>query len=1326
MLTLVIVKNPFSPQDGREVKQIEAGKTLAELLTENAIDGVNLQATVNGYSVEDTTEIHDGDFVVIYPAVEKGDKGGKGILGIIAAIALSVVSFGIAGGGWLASSGFFAAGHLGAYLAAAAVMFIGSSLMGRFMGQNVDTGSYGGEKDDPSYSWGGVQTMEGQNNSIPLTYGLVKSGGQTISKFVTVDDNDEYLNWLVAAGEGEVDISDIRLNDNPYKNYSGVSVEDREGTNDQTVISGFGDTYNSKSVSRKLSTSWVTETVPGGNMIRGIMLEVTFPAGLYRVEDDGTRVNRSVTLDVEYKIDGGSWTNLFKDISASSAIYSGSNPVATSGCITLVGNIAAGNYTVTLKPKGNMIFGVDVSVGDYSCKVDGIIGAAFNPENDKDKFGNCTVTVGAFRINTKKFTEATMQSLRNGETVTTSVTVTSGGNGTITSKTNSALRKQFKINKLAEGEYSVRVRRVTGESKSDRVADSCELSMVSGIIYDDFSYPCTALIGIRAKATDQLSGSPSLTFMKERRYVYVWNGSAYVQKRANNPAWACYDLLHQCSYIKNTNTGNMEYEVRGVPANRMRYSDFAAWASWCNTMKLYVNIEINQVGEMLDVANQKIAPIGRGMVVRFGTKYGCIYDHVQQPVQMFGMGNIIAGTFQEEFLKVADRANCVEVTFTNGDADYQRDVVTVYGDTFNSDGYAKTAQLTMDGCTSYEQAYREGMYQLMCNKYQLRTVSFEADIDSIACTVGDVVLVAHDVPKWASSVRIEEVNGNTMKLPCYISDLSKSYRIQYRKVNDNLYTKPCTIVSSTEDGWTVIQVSDTSNMPEVGDVFDLAIANIGSKPFVIKNITRSQEFRRKITCIEYAEALYNEDYDIPPIQYAVPAYNKPKNVTQLSASQYAYTDSYGRKHNIMSVSWKKPSNGGKFTVLYSADKVTWITALSQIDSDSVEFEVPQQDWYVKVITTLGLRQSSGTISGLIRRGVDVPPADIKKFDVEKMANGLRRFWWEFDYPTPNDIAGFRLKYTQTNRLKWENGIPAQEGLVTSQPYETMMIRQGYNVIMIKAVDNAGQESKNFKYCVLDQGDLLEENVLWTVNCKQNGWNDFTKDGQLIHITHNGVIVNGNIASKVFDSTYMWTESDDYRFTAYNDYAWGSTHYEDLTAEVTFTTVASGQFWIESDVDGPCAIYYQKSHSENNWRGYNESRWHTEDTSRWTLYWDMEKQYSDKVMVKAGEVIKIKVVGISDGVKRTTIKGLRIVVDVPDLMEHFEDLSVPASGKQLDIKTPNYYTTAVRIDAIQNSTAIMVKYISRTPCVIQLVDASGTAVSGTADITWQGYQKEMII
>jgi hypothetical protein len=180
----------------------------------------------------------------------------------------------------------------------------------------------------------------------------------------------------------------------------------------------------------------------------------------------------------------------------------------------------------------------------------------------------------------------------------------------------------------------------------------------------------------------------------------------------------------------------------------------------------------------------------------------------------------------------------------------------------------------------------------------------------------------------------------------------------------------------------------------------------------------------------------------------------------------------------------------------------------------------------------------------------------------------------------------------------------------------------------------------------------------------------------------------------------------------------------MVVEAEFTAKASGQFWVRANIDGPGVIYYQMSHGRNNWTYPNNSRWHSGE-KRWMLYWDMEKQWSDKLIVKAGDVIRIKVVCVSDGVQQSKIRGLRANIDVPDVSEHFEDLNIPASGKQLSIRTPNYQTTAVRIDAIQNSTAVMVKYISKTPCVVQLVDANGTAVSGTADITWVGYQKEMI-
>ena len=1326
MVTLVLVKNPFSPQDGREVRYIEAQDfTVSDLLEENRIVGTELQATVNGYSVDDNTVIQDGDFVVIYPIIEKG-KGGKGILGIIAAIALSVVAFGVGGifasgmpngaaaGMWAAGSSYFTTAS---YAAMAAVMFIGSSLMGRFMGQKVDNGGYESDNSKATYSWGGVTTMEGQNNPIALTYGTVKSGGQTIEKHITIDDNEEFLNWLVAAGEGELTFSNIRLNDNPYGNYDEVEVTTRSGTNNQDIISWFGDTYSTKNLNYKLGSSWQKDSVPGTDT-RGIVIQVEFPSGLYHYDNKGKLKTAKVDLDIQYRISGGSWTNLFKEVASNS--YG----------ITLYKNTSPGTYNfsitgATVEEDSSGEGSIRYIYHDCVIKIGNDSSCISASDIEKKK----AVTVGNFRVDTSKWTAAVRNGAAHGTDYSGTITVTTGnGVGALEEKSRSAIRKQYRINKITAGEYEVRVKVGYRQYDEDdeQSASTCYWTAVSGVIYDDFIYPCVGLIGIRAKATDQLSGSPSLTFLKNHKKVWVWNpnANAYQQKNANNPAWACYDIIHQAREL-----ASGQYEVRGAPKERMRYQDFADWAAECNTKKRYVNIEINTSGEVLDVCNQKIAPIGHGMVVRFGTKYGCIFDHAQDPVQMFGMGNIVSGTYSEEFLKVADRANCVEVTFTNADADYERDVLTVYGDTFNTDGYAKTAQLTMDGITSYEQAYREGKYQLACNKYQLRTITFEADIDSIACTVGDVILVAHDVPKWAYSGRIEEVNGLTMKLPCYVNTAG-NYRIQWRTCNvttgensgkDILYTRNCTIVSSTEDGWTTIRLASgypADDPPQAGDVFDLAIANVGSKPFIVKGITRSQEFRRRISAIEYAEALYDENYNIPAIEYSMLENQKPKNVTRLSGVQYAYTDANGIKRNIMAVSWQRPDNGGKFTVLYSTDKITWYTGVSQTEQDSVEFETPRGSaYYVKVITILGLRQSSGTISELIPVGVDTVPPDVTRMNVEQMANGLRRFWWEFEYPTPNDIAGFRFKYTQTNRLNWSQGIPAQEGLVTSQPYETMMIRQGYNVVMVKAVDNAGQESENFAYCILDMGDLLEENVLWTKDFSTNGtWDDVTYTG--------GEIIDGHIVSQS-NSTYMWSEYDDFRWTERTDYAWGTTRYVDLTVETVFTAQYSGQFWIKADIDGPGVIYYQKSHSENNWTYPENARWHSGE-ARWTLYWDMEKQWSDKIIVKAGDVIRIKVVGISDGVKRTTINSLMAYIDVPYLFEHFEDLEIPATGKQLDIKTPNYYTTAVRIDAIQNSTAVMVKYISRTPCVIQLIDANGTAVSGQADITWQGYQKEMLL
>ena len=469
MVKVIFVKNPFSPSRDRVVKLSEAtDKPLSFYIDEfvNQLPKNEAYIEIDGRKVPaeyiDTCNeiIKPNSFIVVMPKIAKG--GGKSILGLVAVIALSVVSFGV--GGLASGAGMWGAGMgawtFGGYLAAAAVMFLGGSLISKFMAPKIDTGKY--QTEDPTYSWNGVQTMDAQGNGIAITYGKVKSGGQSLQKFTTNDGDDQYFNWLVSAGEGPLTISDIKLNNNPIGNYESVSYQIREGSNNQSIIPGFGDTYVNKSVSYEINNDeWRTDEVDS-NAAQGIVIELECSQGLYHANDNGSLGTAWIDVTAQYALSGsGNW-------------------------VTFVNNV---------------------------------------------------------RISGAK---------------------------------SGVVRKQFRVDNLASGKYQVRVKVNSRSADVNSSRDGVKIwwTQCNAIIYDDFSYPNTALIGIKAKATSQLSGStPQLTFLKERAAVWVWNPNVgdYEQKAANNPAWAAYDFIHGAKRPYDIRTNKYEKIYDGVPKELMLY-----------------------------------------------------------------------------------------------------------------------------------------------------------------------------------------------------------------------------------------------------------------------------------------------------------------------------------------------------------------------------------------------------------------------------------------------------------------------------------------------------------------------------------------------------------------------------------------------------------------------------------------------------------------------------------------------------------------------------------------------------------------------------------
>ena len=136
-VTLVVIKNPFEPWYGREIIKLEPGQTALEIMKEHSPAPADMVMTFNGLNVVEETKTKEGDMVVIYPRVAKGG-GGKQILAIVASIALTIAA-GAAGAAFAAESG---AWTVASYVASAAVMFIGSTLINRFLAPKVDTGKY--------------------------------------------------------------------------------------------------------------------------------------------------------------------------------------------------------------------------------------------------------------------------------------------------------------------------------------------------------------------------------------------------------------------------------------------------------------------------------------------------------------------------------------------------------------------------------------------------------------------------------------------------------------------------------------------------------------------------------------------------------------------------------------------------------------------------------------------------------------------------------------------------------------------------------------------------------------------------------------------------------------------------------------------------------------------------------------------------------------------------------------------------------------------------------------------------------------------------------
>ncbi len=392
----------------------------------------------------------------------------------------------------------------------------------------------------------------------------------------------------------------------------------------------------------------------------------------------------------------------------------------------------------------------------------------------------------------------------------------SGQKITLSGESTSAnTRFTFESYKLPQGRYEIRARRLTAKSDKSTIQDEIIWNEINEIQNVSIAYNYTALLALKIKVTDQISNIPKVTFEHYGQVIRVWDekAKAWVPSANKDEIESGFDItvrevekygqirpftddekkqslkqvsgnsvpcavafdkpahtlavetpeIYEDGFYQHANPAWIVWDIMtsrrygaGIHPSRLDFYAFKAWAKFCEEKKLYYRGVISSKANVWDCVSQ-IFRVGRATPLRMGTRYSVSIEKEKTPVMRFGQDNIIKDTFSTDWLPIDDRANEIELTFYDEENNYaQRTIKISDSDAIQAGAKPNTTSTTMRGVVTLDQATREGIYALNMNKL-VQTVSFEAPIEALACTIGDVVTVQHDMMEWGAAGKLEAV-----------------------------------------------------------------------------------------------------------------------------------------------------------------------------------------------------------------------------------------------------------------------------------------------------------------------------------------------------------------------------------------------------------------------------------------------------------------------------------------------------------------------------------------------------------------------------------------
>lgn len=1184
-----------------------------------------------------------------------------------------------------------------------------------------------------------------------------KGGGGSARVAVEAPDTLESVQFariidLVSEGEIEGLVNGFQsvvingtpaMNENGSYNFTGLSVDYRLGTQNQSHIPGFPAVENEVSVATEVKKSVsVTRTITNEN-VNAARITVSVPSLTQQNTSNGDVNGTSVTLRVDVQNNGGGFIPARLEIESTNLSISGLT--ATSGSTQILSANLGIQWTGIITTEGIQYFSW---IAEYRQMPDGVwtqfasglfsgvkqqtVGSVWTGESYTESYASAPPVVSQtaatelsegsyeFRVSGSG-TGSIALSYANGQYITPTITI----NG----KTASRYQRSVRVDLPAPGPWDIRVSRVTDDSTSQALQNKTFFDSYTEIIDAKLRYPNSAIFGLFIDSR-QFSSVPSRAYEiygikvkvpsnynpRTRKYGGEWDGQFQIAW-TDNPAWIFYDIVTTERY------GLGDF----VDTSSVNKWALYTIAQYCDELvptglgglepRFTCNAFIQTRYEAYDLIMQ-LSSVFRAMTFWSSSQITCVQDRPGDVAAVFTSANVIDGQFNYSGSSVKARHTVALVTWNDPKDLYRQKVEYVQ----DREGIARygvvQTEVTAFGCTSRGQAHRVGRWILYTERMESETISFKAGLDAALLYPGAIIQTQDQFRSGQRfGGRVLSSTTTTIEIDSPI-EIQSGITYEFSVVMPDMTIESRTVTNAPGTHSTLTLDAALPDEPVSFAIWVVSASNLKLEEWRVVSIIESEPGIVEISALASRQDKFDaieNDLVLEPINTIGIDAGALEPVQNLTVTEGLYLINPSIVGNSVSLSWT--GSALRYLISYSGEGIN----PSQIDvgQSSYTFNGLQPGVYtfsVQQVNALGRRGPTATVTKEIF-GLSAPPHDVSGLSLAAIAGSAHI---AFSPSTDLDVivGGYlRLRHSR-NSSNWNDATDIGVYIAGASTSAVVPLISG--TYFAKWVDGSGNESVNATSIVTNAPSIISLNFVEAavehpdfLGAKTNVAVDEFSGGVALKLDSQLTIDDvGLIDSLPEFSTwggvsnsgeYVFAESIDLgsvftcRLSA-DLQTYGYNPSDSVDSWLTIDSLASIDGNVISDVSAVVMV-------------------RTADESAIFTPWEplIIGDYSARYF-------EFKLDLSSDGVHNIAVTNCSAIVDMPDTIYSGDDIISGAAPYSVTYPHPFYANPALGITAQDMQTGDYVEFSSKTNegFTITFKNAVGTAVSRTFDYIAKGY------